>query len=338
MSGLPGVLHGRGYELAPVTLEVGDYILSPEMCVERKAIPDLHSSIASGRLYSQAESMSKHYKTPILLIEFDPDCAFTLQSVHDLGDDIDGRNVLSKLVLLVLHFPKLRLVWSRSPHATADIFAALKANQEEPDAAVAALVGLPPDGAAAAEAVVNTAGQDLLRRLPGITDGNFRAIMAAAGSLAGLADLGLSELETAMGPRGAKMLHEFLHTRGTRLPVTRLRLQHSDNLAQQPAEATPQTQADMGDIVDDELADQFAAMHTNPINPTKLITSDALQYLRDVKNRFADNRDVYDTFLEIMKEFKERRINTAGVIKRVKALFKGHRELILGFNTFLPKG
>jgi len=32
------------------------------------------------------------------------------------------------------------------------------------------------------------------------------------------------------------------------------------------------------------------------------------------------------------------RIDTAGVIKKVKSLFYGHPELILGFNTFLPKG
>lgn len=31
------------------------------------------------------------------------------------------------------------------------------------------------------------------------------------------------------------------------------------------------------------------------------------------------------------------RIDTAGVIARVKDLFKGHKELVLGFNTFLPK-
>ncbi len=31
------------------------------------------------------------------------------------------------------------------------------------------------------------------------------------------------------------------------------------------------------------------------------------------------------------------RVDTAGVIIKVKELFKGHRELILGFNTFLPK-
>ena len=33
-----------------------------------------------------------------------------------------------------------------------------------------------------------------------------------------------------------------------------------------------------------------------------------------------------------------RRIDTVGVIARVKDLFKGHPNLILGFNTFLPKG
>jgi hypothetical protein len=31
------------------------------------------------------------------------------------------------------------------------------------------------------------------------------------------------------------------------------------------------------------------------------------------------------------------RIDTAGVIARVKELFRGHKELVLGFNTFLPK-
>ena len=31
------------------------------------------------------------------------------------------------------------------------------------------------------------------------------------------------------------------------------------------------------------------------------------------------------------------RINTEGVIHQVKMLFHGHVELILGFNTFLPK-
>ena len=70
----------------------------------------------------------------------------------------------------------------------------------------------------------------------------------------------------------------------------------------------------------------------------RLTTNDALSYLREVKTRFHNNRKVYDNFLEIMKQFKAQTIDTAGVIKKVKNLFYGHQELILGFNTFLPKG
>lgn len=50
-------------------------------------------------------------------------------------------SLISKLCLLTLHFPRLRIIWSRSLHATADIFRALKTNQEEPDPVSAAAVG-----------------------------------------------------------------------------------------------------------------------------------------------------------------------------------------------------
>ena len=39
-----------------------------------------------------------------------------------------------------------------------------------------------------------------------------------------------------------------------------------------------------------------------------------------------------------MKEFKSQSIDTPGVIARVSNLFKGHPDLIVGFNTFLPPG
>ncbi|KAI3474840.1 hypothetical protein Pfo_030151 [Paulownia fortunei] len=69
----------------------------------------------------------------------------------------------------------------------------------------------------------------------------------------------------------------------------------------------------------------------------KLTTNDALSYLKQVKDMFQDQREKYDRFLDVMKDFKAQRIDTAGVIARVKELFKGHPNLILGFNTFLPK-
>ena len=42
--------------------------------------------------------------------------------------------------------------------------------------------------------------------------------------------------------------------------------------------------------------------------------------------------------LYFLQEFKSQSIDTPGVISRVSMLFKGHPELIVGFNTFLPPG
>jgi DNA excision repair protein ERCC-4 len=72
-------LHAAKFDVVPLTLTIGDYILSPSMCVERKSIPDLIQSFNSGRLYQQCELMSIHYKQPILLIEFDQKKSFNLE-------------------------------------------------------------------------------------------------------------------------------------------------------------------------------------------------------------------------------------------------------------------
>jgi len=39
----------------------------------------------------------------------------------------------------------------------------------------------------------------------------------------------------------------------------------------------------------------------------KLTTDDALQYLKEVKEMFQDQREKYDQFLEVMKDFKAQR-------------------------------
>ncbi|EKX35432.1 hypothetical protein GUITHDRAFT_51608, partial [Guillardia theta CCMP2712] len=70
----------------------------------------------------------------------------------------------------------------------------------------------------------------------------------------------------------------------------------------------------------------------------QLKETDALDYLNQVKSQFGDNPEVYNKFLDIMKDFKSHSIDTQKVIERVSKLFSGHQNLILGFNTFLPQG
>lgn len=73
-------------------------------------------------------------------------------------------------------------------------------------------------------------------------------------------------------------------------------------------------------------------------NFQRLKVEDALHYLDQVKYKFGNKPQVYNDFLDIMKEFKSQSIDTPGVIQRVSNLFKGFPDLIVGFNTFLPPG
>ena len=106
-SELPSLIHRRGIDIDPVTisvrmhspplnppanliekkdifhcetfLQIGDYILTPDICVERKSVSDLIGSLNNGRLYNQCVGMCRAYVRPVLLIEFDPNKSFALQ-------------------------------------------------------------------------------------------------------------------------------------------------------------------------------------------------------------------------------------------------------------------
>ena len=69
-----------------------------------------------------------------------------------------------------------------------------------------------------------------------------------------------------------------------------------------------------------------------------LKVDDALRYLDTVKEIFYRDSSVYNSFLDCMKQFKKQEVDTEGVIARVIELFEGHRDLISGFNVFLPPG
>ena len=207
-SALPNMLHLHGMVVQPVTLEVGDYVLTPEMVVERKSVSDLVQSLASGRLYSQAESMLRYYKRAVLLIEFEKGKPFSLQSASDVAQDISPNAITSKLSLLLIHHPKLRLLWSRSAEHTVAIFQALKSGQDEPDVQTAASLG---GNAAYAEQVFNMTPQDVLRTLPGVHLHNYRRLMNSVRNLRELASKTVAELSAILGPQNANLLHTFLH-------------------------------------------------------------------------------------------------------------------------------
>lgn len=222
-SALPSILHQGGMRLAPATLTVGDFVLSNVHCVERKSISDLFGSFASGRLYTQAESMGKHYKVSCLLIEFDPSKTFSLQNENEIGTDIRTDSICSKMALLAMHFPKLRLLWSRSPYETLKLFKTLKANHEEVDVdkavaigsneSIDALLDIKDDNGG--EADINESARDMLLRLPGVNLHNARKITKECDSIAELAAMPKEKMRNLLGPRSGQQLFTFFNQKPT---------------------------------------------------------------------------------------------------------------------------
>ncbi|CCU97573.1 unnamed protein product [Malassezia sympodialis ATCC 42132] len=218
-SSLPSLLHAAGFVVTPCTLQVGDYVISSDMCIERKTLGDLVQSLNSGRLYTQCEAMSTHYVHPILLIEFDQERAYTLAT---LGDNKDTHrrfttpqelSVQAKLVLLTLSFPRLRLVWSSSPYASVEIISDLKQNFDEPDPIRAAAIGLDEalENGSVLETAMNITPTDMLYEMPGVTTKNALYLMREAPHIQALCELSLAQLQQAIGSEAARKLYAFLH-------------------------------------------------------------------------------------------------------------------------------
>ncbi|KAL6880992.1 MUS38-like protein [Trichoderma novae-zelandiae] len=216
-SSLPSLLHGRSMVVVPCMLTVGDYILSPNICVERKSISDLISSFKDGRLYSQAETMFQHYKSPMLLIEFDQNKSFTLEPFADLSGSLNSvaptnvsSDLQSKLVLLTLAFPKLRIIWSSSPYETAEIFASLKTLEHEPDPVAAVQAGLDKDSKVE-DQVFNQEPQEMLSIVPGVTPQNIKSLVLDTENIREVANMTEKELEPIVGKASARQIHGFFN-------------------------------------------------------------------------------------------------------------------------------
>ena len=118
-----------------------------------------------------------------------------------------------KITMLTLAFPRLRIIWSSSPHATAEILNDLKLNNPEPDPERAVLLGAEDnpevDGGA------NAAAEELLRSLPGITDKNVKHVMSKVPSIKAFCQLELAQVQEIIGVGPGKSCYEFMH-RGDR--------------------------------------------------------------------------------------------------------------------------
>lgn len=63
----------------------------------------------------------------------------------------------------------------------------------------------------------------------------------------------------------------------------------------------------------------------------------AVDYIQKVKSYYPDDSDVFENFLEVMKDFKQGRLTTEEVAKIISHLFKDNEALVTEFRKFLPQ-
>jgi DNA excision repair protein ERCC-4 len=201
-SSLPLALLQVGFKVIPAVIAVGDYVLTEDIVIERKAYSDLVGSLKSGRLLQQLQRMRTFYKQSMLLIEFSETDQFNSVSARDKSS-----MVMAKLVTIMRHFPTLRIIWARNNAEAAKTLWALADGQSEPDLARA--VGM---GSVDRESLKERSRADrFLMVIPFLTSAHIDAITSRFRSVKALAQTSREELMTVIEPAIAIKLYSLLH-------------------------------------------------------------------------------------------------------------------------------
>lgn len=123
-SGVANVLDRLGVEVAFAALEIGDYVVSDRLAIERKRTDDFVSSLIDGKrnLFAQLSDLTRVYQKPVLIIEGTE--LFTCRQINPNA-------IYGSLISIAIDFG-VSLLYSRDEEETAAILKML-AKREQTD-------------------------------------------------------------------------------------------------------------------------------------------------------------------------------------------------------------
>jgi len=123
----------------------------------------------------------------------------------------DNFYLQSKLALLALTFPRLRIIWSSSPHESVRILSDLKLNHDEPDEIAANSIGKAEGDKTARDAVQNVFAVEMLRAIPGLSGHNINYVMSKVESLRELCEMNEKDVKGLLGEEHGGKTWKFIH-------------------------------------------------------------------------------------------------------------------------------
>ncbi len=107
-------------QISAKQLEVGDFLISDRVCIERKTVPDFLESIIDGRLFSQLKELSANFSRPVLIIEGDN--LFGERNIHPNA-------IKGALNSIAIDF-RIPILWTKSISETAEVIAGLAKREQ----------------------------------------------------------------------------------------------------------------------------------------------------------------------------------------------------------------
>jgi Fanconi anemia group M protein len=121
-----------GALLKSQTLEVGDFVLSDRVAVERKDVEDFAASIIDGRLFEQARKLKESYMKPVLMVE---------------GETLTGSGRVRPEAMMgayasILIDYGIPIVWAETPSVAAQLMYAIARREQVQDKRVPRIMTL----------------------------------------------------------------------------------------------------------------------------------------------------------------------------------------------------
>ena len=164
-------------------LDVGDYILSDDVIIERKTSSDFVNSIIDNRLFPQIKKLKENYRKPILIIE-----GYDLFSHRN----VTPKSIYSAIAAVAVDF-NVPIIWSENAKETAEIiYIIAKREQIEHKRKPVIRAGEKP-------LLLDDVLEFVIASIPGVDLARSRALLSHFGSIRSIFNASIDELTKVPG-------------------------------------------------------------------------------------------------------------------------------------------
>lgn len=168
------------------SLEIGDFVSSQKVCIEKKTHSDFIASIIDGRIFEQASLLKKNFEKPIILIE-----GYSNREISE--------NALKAAIACLLIDFGISLVTTKNPSDTAKlIYWIAKKEQSETKNEIAIKVGKKPKE-------IKKIQEFIVCSLPGVSTKTAIRLLKNFGSIEKIFSASEEELKKIIGKKAEKI-------------------------------------------------------------------------------------------------------------------------------------